>query len=110
FAHSPMKTRSSIASRGMAIGQVLSARSPQLHRAQTAIGSAHESSSRIDAQHAEFHGRFDVEEVDVFGPEPVEQSGRLLRSHSDKHLDGLIRKLKEMRRVDSTAAAETFPA
>src|SRR5580692_10516103 len=65
---------------------------------------------RVDAQDAKFHLGLDIEEVDAFGPEPFEQSDGLFGSHGDKHLDGLIGKLKKMRRVHATAAAKTFAA
>ena len=35
------------------------------------------SALRVDAQDAKFHLGFDIEEVDLFGPEPLEQSDRL---------------------------------
>ena len=60
---------------------------------------------RVDAQNAKFHLGLDIEEVDVFGPEPLEQSDGLFGSHGDKHLDGLIGKLKKTRRVHDASPA-----
>ena len=65
---------------------------------------------RVPTQDAKFDRGLDVENVNALGFEPVEQPGCFLCRDSDLHFNRLVGKLKKMRRMDATAAGESFAA